>query len=311
MTKEMKVGLVTISGILIFIFAIVIAKGFFMFSDNQTLYIVFDNVKGLQVGEPVAYNGVKIGKVSDIQLTERNVIVKTDIWQYDFLKTTMSASIDMKEITGGKQINLICLQSDNLSELKNGDTLIGINRPDLTDLISDFSNMKDDISNLLKKADISITSIHDFLGDTTFKNKIFHSVENAENILAEINAITQSGKPNKIINDIKKTVTDLNNLISENKGTVKEIIVTSKMTIDKLNEFATLSNDNKDDINAIIQNLKNITSNLNNKNSIAGKIINDKELSNKLDSILNDLNIFIKQVQEHGINTNIRLGTRP
>ena len=65
-TKEVKIALVAIVGIVILFIGMQFLKGLSLFSDNNTYYVRFDNVSGLSVSSPIYANGYKVGVVERI-----------------------------------------------------------------------------------------------------------------------------------------------------------------------------------------------------------------------------------------------------
>ena len=57
--------------------------------------------------------------------------------------------------------------------------------------------------------------------------------------------------------------------------------------------------------------IKKITRKINSGEGTIGKIIYDDNFAKSLDSTLFKLNDLVKQLKKHGINANIRLGSRP
>ena len=65
-TEEVKVGALTLGGLVIFLFVISFLGIFNFAGKGYTLNVLYDEVNGLKIGNEVRYAGVPIGKVEDI-----------------------------------------------------------------------------------------------------------------------------------------------------------------------------------------------------------------------------------------------------
>ena len=66
LTKEIKIALVAVLGILIMYFGINFLKGINLFSTNNTYYMTFEDIQGLGASTPIYADGYKVGTVDVI-----------------------------------------------------------------------------------------------------------------------------------------------------------------------------------------------------------------------------------------------------
>ena len=66
-TKEVKIALVAIVGIVVLFYGLQFLKGLTIFSNDQSVYVTFDDVSGLSASSPVYANGYKVGVVKGIE----------------------------------------------------------------------------------------------------------------------------------------------------------------------------------------------------------------------------------------------------
>jgi hypothetical protein len=97
---------------------------------------------------------------------------------------------------------------------------------------------------------------------------------------------TNSPKINNIVDDLQKTITDARGFIA---GADSVMI----------------------DARGLIDNLNLVVTEIKSGDGFVNKIIYDKELAMQLDSTVKNLGIFLEMVKDHGVNVNLRLGTRP
>ena len=65
-TKEVKIALTAIAGIVVLFFGLQFLKGLTIFSNDDSYYVTFTDVSGLSSSSPVYANGYKVGVVKDI-----------------------------------------------------------------------------------------------------------------------------------------------------------------------------------------------------------------------------------------------------
>jgi phospholipid/cholesterol/gamma-HCH transport system substrate-binding protein len=311
MNRDVKVGLVSVIGILILIVGVLFAKGVIYFGESNKLFFLFENAKGLQIGEAVSFNGVKIGKVADIKLSRTSVCIEADIWDMQLIDKSMRASIDMKELTGGKQINVLHNSEGGSTPVQSGDTIFGVSRPDISELLNIVADSKDKFIRIIDNLDKTVAGVNQLLEKDSIDKTIITAAENLRDISLDIKNITESGKINNILHKTESTIDDLSLLINENKGNIKGIVDKTNKLIDEVNNITDFYKNNKEKFDLIVNDISTITGNLSDSTSIAGKLINEKSTAQKLDSLLINMKQLMEQIKEHGINTNIRLGTRP
>ncbi len=103
---ELIVGVTVALSIFILVLGIIWGKGSKIFSRRVELDVRFENVSGLETGDPVYVRGVKQGEVESISLEKGSAHVR--IWIHDsvYLSTDLTVTIEMEEILGGKQVTV-------------------------------------------------------------------------------------------------------------------------------------------------------------------------------------------------------------
>jgi phospholipid/cholesterol/gamma-HCH transport system substrate-binding protein len=181
---EIIVGLFVSLAVIGLILGVVWGKNFQFFSKRQHLTLLFDDVRGLQAGDPVVVRGLQKGEVESIHLKNRNVEVR--IWfEPDVrLYTDFRAVIEIKELMGGKQVVLYPGQSGK--------------QPDYSDLYR--GEVQADFNSLFSQADLLFTELDSMLNET-------------RNLLT-------GPKIENILNQIEMTSKQMRSLISEIRPTL-------------------------------------------------------------------------------------------
>lgn len=103
---EIIVGLFVTLALIGLIIGVIWGKNLRLFSGRQHLALRFENVRGLEEGDPVVVRGIQKGRVERVRLQSHSVIVTAWIERDVMLYTNFIAVIESKEIMGGKQITL-------------------------------------------------------------------------------------------------------------------------------------------------------------------------------------------------------------
>src|SRR4051794_1226118 len=106
--QKIKIGLFTVAGILVFIFAIFfIGNQKSLFNSTIRVHGTFKNVNGLQVGNNVRFAGINVGVVEDIEIVTDS-LVRVDLTINDdvkkFIKKDAKVSIGSDGLMGDKLV---------------------------------------------------------------------------------------------------------------------------------------------------------------------------------------------------------------
>ncbi len=109
-SKEFKVGLLVVLGLLLLFVGVNFLKGGGLFGKNREFYAVFDQSAGLQPSNEVQLNGVKVGQVLEVGLHDNDaskVVVKFSI-EKDELKIPKTSEVWLisADILGTKALEL-------------------------------------------------------------------------------------------------------------------------------------------------------------------------------------------------------------
>lgn len=88
------------------ILGVIWGKNLHPFARRQTLTLRFDNVRGLESGDPVMIRGMEKGAVQQICLTDGYVDVQLWVDRDVVVRKNFQAYIESRELMGGKQITL-------------------------------------------------------------------------------------------------------------------------------------------------------------------------------------------------------------
>jgi phospholipid/cholesterol/gamma-HCH transport system substrate-binding protein len=308
--NEIKVGIVTIAALAIAVFGIGYVKNAGLASQGNEIHFLFDRTAGINNSAPIFVNGVERGKVSEVDNYEGKVKVSGYIDNKEDLKQDASASIMILEITGGKKIEINPGKSE---EKFSGEYIPGVSVSDLSELVSVVNDVSGDAITLIRRLDTITASVNNIMKDTMFIYDVKNTASNVSEFSENANNFLKnnSGKLNKIIDDLADISERLDETLEKNEPKISAIIDDIDRTISNANELISSANTSAEKINDLVSDINGLIDDIKTEKSIINKILYDKEFAAKLDSAFTDLGSFVKLIEKHGVNVNLRIGTRP
>ncbi|MEX0313816.1 MAG: MlaD family protein, partial [Allomuricauda sp.] len=169
LSREIKTGIIVLTGILAFIFGLSYLKSSSIFENTKTLYAVYDHVGGIQSGTQVTINGVVVGNVTGIKFKDnrfQSVVTFSVDEGYEFSKNS-SAEIYDTGIIGGKGVQIHPV-FDGAPMAKSGDTLQSSTKPGITALVQEkLTPLQLKVEGAVSHADSLLINVNDVLDDRT------------------------------------------------------------------------------------------------------------------------------------------------
>lgn len=287
LTRELKTAILVIASILLFIWGYSFLKGKDILSKQRVLYVVYDNVEGLEKSAPVTINGLTIGKVSAVTLDNETAKITVELQiNTDFpIKEGSKAEIYAPSPIGGKQIAIIPATSGNL--VPDGGQLVPATKLGLTEEIArQIEPLKVKVLKLLDNTNAMMENINQVM-DASTKENLRQSLAHLDAMLiefqkagAQTNAMLAENQKN-----IKGTLTNADKA-SANFVKISEDLAKANWTetVTKLDE--TLKN-----VNLLLQQMEA-------GKGTMGKLMKDEQLyanftktSKELELLLQDLRL--------------------
>jgi len=289
-SREVKVGALVISGIVLFIYGFNYLKGKDLFSASDTYYTEYGNVEGLVPSTPVTINGLRVGKVTSIgfkgdgtgKLTIE-LMVNSD---FEFSKNS-TAELYETGLIGGKAIAIIPA-FDGAEKAEDGDFLKGEVKPGLTELVNRrLTPLQEKIEIMMVGTDSLLSNINDVF-DAQTKANLRSSISGLNDIIQNFKEASKSIDLLVASNEKKlnSTLTNVDNISSNLSKTTEQLAEADlKQTIETLE--------------ATIQNFKSISGKINQGEGSIGKLLNDKTLYNNLEGASREMEALIRDIKLH------------
>ena len=320
MTRELKIGLLSVISLLIAIWGYTFLKGKNLLSPATQLKTTFSDVTGLDVSSPVLVNGYKIGTVTSIIMNPSNVKMM-DVYFLidDDFKIPKNSIANLKStgIIEGKGIFITFEKPcEGADCAKNGDELqshiVGfiegmMGEEDVKSYTSEFSNSADQFfKNLgkegqegsihatirnLEKTTSNATNVTDQINSILLQNSV-----NLKHIIDNINTLTLSlAKSNSNIEsmlaNLNKVTTDLAQ--ADIKSTIQKTNTTldgSKETLADLSKTIQGATKTLDQLNAVM-------TKVNSGDGTLAKLMNDKQLYANIETTTKNLNLLLQDLR--------------
>lgn len=281
-TKEVRIALVAIVGVVVLFFGMNFLKGLDVFSSDDDYYIEFADITGLSSSSPVYADGYKVGVVKSIeydytQTHGTKVLVGID--KQMRIPAGSQAEI-VSDLLGNVNVNL--LMANNPRERMNpGDVIQGV----INDgAMGKLSAMIPTIEKMLPKLDSIMASLNTILADPAIRN----SMKNVETITSNLTTSTQ--QLNTLMGSLNKNVPGM----MAKADNVLDNTQTLTANLAAVDVASTMRQ-----VDQTIANVEQLTAKLNSNNGTLGLLMNDASLYNNLSATMRDADSLVINLREH------------
>jgi len=282
LTKEIKIALVAIVGILVMYFGINFLKGMNLFSTNNAYYMTFDDIQGLGASTPIYADGYKVGTVDGLEYDYKEngpIKVKVDINKDLRIPQGSKAEI-VKDLMGNLQVNLL-LANNPRERVEPGGVIPGAVNGGMMDKAA---NMIPVVEKMLPKLDSILTSVNALLADPA----LAASLHNVETITSNLTVSTR--ELNTLMAGLNKQVPGM---IGKANGVLDN---TNRLTANlaSLDVQGTLNK-----VNQTLESAHQFTEKLNSNQGSLGLLMNDTKLYDNLTSTMSHADSLVIDLKAH------------
>ena len=281
-TKEVKIALVAIVGIVVLFYGLQFLKGLNVFSNDDSYYVAFDDVSGLSASSPVYANGYKVGVVKEISYDYRpggKIVAVVGLDKQLRLPLGSRAEI-ASDLLGNIKINLV-LSDDPIHMVGRGDTIPGGAQ---LGLMSKVGDMLPAIEQIIPKLDSIMTSLNMLLADPALRNTL-HNVEG------------MTGNLNATSSELRSLSASLNRDVPGLMGKANGVLDnTEKLTsqLSAVDVAATMAK-----VNQTLAYVEQMTQKLNSNEGTLGLLMRDATLYNNLSATAADADSLLIDFKAH------------
>jgi phospholipid/cholesterol/gamma-HCH transport system substrate-binding protein len=279
-SKELIIGLVTVISLVVLYIGVNYLKGINVFKPSNHYYVRMPKVNELQQSSPVYVDGFKIGVVNAIDFRFDNKdFITVQISLDKQMRIETGSYFELKSgLTSGAYLNLH-LNKYVGTYCVIGDTLEGLALPGVMDKISE--TFIPQIENILPRLDSILLGIQTLVNHPAL-------VQSLEHLSASTASLNKSSQQlNHILSgDIRPMLANLNLVTSDLavfSGKVKQMDL--DLTMNK--------------VNSALENINQLSKQLNNKNNSLGLLLNDRSLYNHLDSTAINASLLLLDLKQN------------
>ena len=281
-TKEVRIALVAIVGVIILFFGMNFLKGLNVFSSQNEYGVNFTDITGLSASSPVYADGYKVGVVKSIiydYTGEKGPKVIIGVDKQLRIPAGSSAEIE-SDMLGNVKINLL-LANNTREKVNPGETFNGnVNNG----AMGQVQNMIPTIEKMLPKLDSIMTSLNTILADPAIRE----SLHNVQNITANLTTSTEQ----------------LNTLMANVNRNMPAMMTKADKVLDNTQQLtANLAAvdvaSTMKQVDQTIANVQELTAKLNSKEGTLGLLMSDPSLYNNLSSTMRNADSLVIDLRQH------------
>lgn len=281
-TKEVKIALVAIAGVVVLFFGMNFLKGLNIFSSEDNYYVQFSDITGLSSSSPVYADGFKVGVVKEIiydySHTEGSkVLIGVD----KQLRIPQGSSAEIvSDMLGNVKVNLL-LANNPREKVAPGGLIKGMINDGAMGKLQD---MVPAVEKMLPKLDSIMTSLNAILADPAIRQSL-HNVQAITD-----NLTTSTAQLNTLMAGLNKNVPGMmskaNNVLDNT-----ETLTANLAAVDVASTMR--------QVDQTIANVQQLTAKLNSKEGSLGLLMNDTQLYDNLNSTMRNADSLVIDLRQH------------
>ncbi len=294
-SNETKVGALTVFSVALLFVGFNFLKGRDVFSSTKKIYAVFTDLGSLEKSNEVKINGLPVGTVYQKKEKDKDVsaIVVTITLTRDINIPKNSVAYIASSLVGS---SYIVIERGNGSEmLQDGDTistrkengLLGDVKAQLDPTISSFRGILDSLKNTL-------AGINSIL-DSKTRQHLRQTIANLDSSSAALRIYMQTDQ-----GPIHQTLTNIEAVSERLKASSSSIEKTAENAKSFSSQLASLNiKQTADSLDAVIIQLKKLSSSLNNGEGTLGAMIKDRSVYDQLNQTVLSAEILLDDLRTH------------
>ncbi len=299
--REVKIGVFSVSVILLFVLGLNFIKGREIFRRHRTFYARYEHVAGLVSAASVSVNGLSIGKVSEVRFagdSSNDIMVEMIIYDDLRIPSNSVARIFTPDILGTKSIEIVLGNSPVVAE--SGDTLVSEMQASLSEEVSQqVAPLKRKAEDLMGSIDTMITVVRSVFNTNTRENlnasfeHIRQTIFALEHTTYNIDTLVYGQRTR--LERIFFNIESISENLRQNNEKITNIIDNFSAisdTVAKANLSKTLA-----DLQTSVTGISMAMEKINNGEGSMGLLLNDKKLYTDLESASSELNKLVSDMK--------------
>ena len=288
-TKEVRIALVAIAGIVLLYFGLNFLKGRAVFSNRNIYFARFSNISGLSASNPIYADGYQVGTVRSINYNyDQSGIVLVQFEVDNNLRIPKGSSAEIvSDLMGNVKMNLL-LANNPRERVEVGDTIQGgLNGG----MIETVGQLVPAVEKMLPKLDSILMNVNALLADPALRQTLHNTQATTANLTTstrELNALLATlnhrvpGMMNKADNALTEAGRTLHNTTKLTDNLAAVDVAGTMAKVDKT-----------------LANVQQFTDRLNNNNGSLGLLMNDPSMYNNMNSTMRSADSLLIDLKLH------------
>ncbi len=255
MKSTTKVGIMTLIAVALLSYMVFIIGDLSFTEQGYEFVVSFYSVNGLSKGSTVSMSGVKIGKVTSIEIRDDQVYVHVYIHNKKMhIRRKSIFTISTAGLMGEKFVEIMPTRDYSSPYVASGEVVPGTD-PTRMDELFEQGNV------LIQKLQELTASAKDIIGDPELKENTRIMFRNARNASDKMNDIISSvqKRSDSIVESLDNILKRVDDEIIQNRDDIRAVVANFRLLSDRL---SSMTEDSRTDIREIVSNVRNATDKL-------------------------------------------------
>lgn len=326
MNQNIKVGIMCLVTTALLIFMIFKIGDLSLSEKGYKFIISYYNCGGLSKGSGVSMAGYRIGKVTQIELSDDMVYVHCYISDKNVhIRRNSTFTITGEGLMGDKHVEIIPTRDFTSPYVADNEVIAGTNLTNLDTLVDQGNillqrlqeltasakdiigdpDLKEDTRTIFRNARNATDNINEVT--VSVRNRSDHIIENLDKILNSVSTEIDKNRQDikKIVENFKKISDSIDDIAGGSRENLKDIIANVKKSTEKLDEMIAKLNENDkltNDVRATVDSLKDASENAKEITKEVKEIIVDKDVRKQISTTLDDAHKLAQTVDKVFLN---------
>lgn len=282
-SREVRIGIASVVIMFVAYWGITFLKGSNILSSVSIYKTSYVDVDGLAMSSPVMINGMKVGTVIRVEMSDVKGVVYVDFTVKGKYKipTNSTAVLGGQSLLGGKEIELII--GDSKEMLANGAQITSRIDNGMMDAATDIAER---VSSVVDSLAVSLAKINQLLSSDMISNTQ-GTISNLNSSTATLSGMlaVEKVKIGKITSNLSSITGDVNEMMPDVKGAIANINHLS----DSLNQS----------LPSLIAQIEEMVTQINSETGSMGKLLNDTALYDNATITMEEAAALLKDLKEN------------
>jgi phospholipid/cholesterol/gamma-HCH transport system substrate-binding protein len=269
--------------------------------------VLFPNLGGLQIGDPVLVNGVKMGTVASEELLGIKVKVVLNLDKSVELTDSSSITVMNIGLMGERTVGIQLSEKGarvqpNDKKGKHVTYLVGHFDTGIAEAVGMLGTVLGDVQVLVKNVDGIVKGT---LGDTSFTTFFHRVVGRLDTVTQLVDVLVRENKDNltQSLSHVQTITAEIDRLLKDNQDNVKTILANGSDLTTRAVHIAT-------EVESVSVSLRSMVATIDRGEGTVGMLYRDPTFFNDLKRTVGQLDTLITDVNDRGLKLRIKLGFR-